>query len=170
MHPAPILRRALGVLTLSLLLSGWTAATVVADDTDNPDTGASPMRAEGTFTVEITPEDNQTVDGTARGRSALTKTFTGDLVATGAGTMLTGMGQSPTSAAYVAIERVEGTLDGKSGGFMLVHRGVMTADGQDALITVVPDSGTGDLRGLDGTFHIDIVDGTHRYRFDYTLP
>jgi hypothetical protein len=37
-------------------------------------------------------------------------------------------------------------------------------------VSVVPDSGTGDLAGLAGTMAIDIVDGKHFYRFDYTLP
>ncbi|MDQ6689384.1 MAG: DUF3224 domain-containing protein [Gemmatimonadota bacterium] len=37
------------------------------------------------------------------------------------------------------------------------------------VITVVPDSGTGDLEGLTGTMPIEIVAGKHSYVFDYTL-
>jgi hypothetical protein len=37
-------------------------------------------------------------------------------------------------------------------------------------LTVVPDSGTGELEGLAGRMAIDIVDGQHVYTFDYALP
>mgnify|MGYP003404163542 CR=1 FL=1 len=35
---------------------------------------------------------------------------------------------------------------------------------------VVADSGTGELAGLRGRMQIDISDGAHHYRFDYSLP
>lgn len=39
------------------------------------------------------------------------------------------------------------------------------------LITVVPDSGTGELAGLTGKMAISIAaDGAHYYTFDYSLP
>jgi hypothetical protein len=37
-------------------------------------------------------------------------------------------------------------------------------------ITVVPDSGTGQLAGLTGTFLVVIADGKHSYEFDYSIP
>ena len=37
-------------------------------------------------------------------------------------------------------------------------------------VTVVPDSGTEDLVGLEGEFTIDIVEGEHLYEFTYSLP
>jgi hypothetical protein len=40
----------------------------------------------------------------------------------------------------------------------------------DLIITVVPDSGTGDLVGLAGRMDIIIANGKHSYEFDYTLP
>jgi uncharacterized protein DUF3224 len=36
-------------------------------------------------------------------------------------------------------------------------------------ITVVPDSGTDQLVGLNGKMTINIVDGKHFYEFEYTL-
>ena len=36
-------------------------------------------------------------------------------------------------------------------------------------VTVVPDSGTGQLVGLAGKMSIDIIDGKHLYDFEYTL-
>jgi hypothetical protein len=74
------------------------------------------------------------------------------------------------SAGYVAIERVVGRLDGRSGTFVLQHSGTMNRGQASLLVTVVPDSGTGELAGLAGTMAIDIVDGKHSYRFEYALP
>ena len=68
------------------------------------------------------------------------------------------------------MERVTGTLAGKSGSFALMHRGVMTRGQPELLISVVPDSGTDELEGLSGTLRIDIADGRHSYTFDYLLP
>lgn len=74
------------------------------------------------------------------------------------------------SAGYVAIERVTGTLRGRSGSFVFQHAGTMDRGAQRLAITVVPDSGSGELRGLAGAFEIQIEAGTHRYAFRYTLP
>jgi len=73
------------------------------------------------------------------------------------------------SAGYVAMERVHGTLDGRSGTFALQHSGTMTRGEGQLSVTVVPDSGTGQLAGLSGTMSINIADGEHSYEFDYTL-
>ena len=71
----------------------------------------------------------------------------------------------------MAIERVTGTLKGRSGAFTLLHLGTMKR-GRDFNLTiyVVPDSGTGQLTGLAGKMAIIIADGKHSYEFDYTLP
>jgi hypothetical protein len=37
-------------------------------------------------------------------------------------------------------------------------------------LTVVPDSGTGELTGLAGSMVIDIANGKHSYQFDYAIP
>jgi len=73
-------------------------------------------------------------------------------------------------AGYVAIERVTGTLHGRHGSFVLQHSGSMSAGAQQLTIGVVPDSGTGELRGLQGTLVVTIADGKHSYAFTYTLP
>jgi hypothetical protein len=36
-------------------------------------------------------------------------------------------------------------------------------------VSVVPDSGTGELAGLTGRMAITIADGRHSYDFDYAL-
>lgn len=127
-------------------------------------------QASGTFNVTITPvtpADDAATD--LPGRMTLAKTFHGGLTGTGEGEMLGAMGPDQ-SGAYVAMERVRGALDGREGSFLLVHRGVMDRGAQDLTITVVPGSGTGELTGLAGVFHLTIAGGEHRYVLDYTLP
>ena len=127
--------------------------------------------AKGTFTVDMKPQSEpNTSDGVSLGRMSLSKRFEGDLVATGQGEMLTALTQTQGSAGYVAIERVSGTLHGRSGSFVFQHTGTMDRGAQRLSITVVPDSGTGELAGLSGTFTLDIVDGKHLYDFEYALP
>ena len=73
------------------------------------------------------------------------------------------------SAGYVALERVSGTLNGRSGTLILQHSGTITRGMPKLIVTVVPDSGTGQLAGLAGTMVITIANGKHSYVFEYTL-
>jgi hypothetical protein len=84
--------------------------------------------------------------------------------------MLTAMTPVKGSAGYVAIEKVTGTLHGRTGSFVFQHTGTMDHGAQSLSITVVPDSGTGALTGISGTFRLTIVDGQHLYEFEYELP
>ena len=108
--------------------------------------------------------------GTKLGRMSLEKRFAGDLVATSRGEVLTAVTDTKGSAGYVAIERVTGTLGGRAGSFVFQHSSVMDRGVPTQSIRVVPDSGTGELVGLAGSFVIDIVEKKHLYVFDYTLP
>ncbi len=75
------------------------------------------------------------------------------------------------AAGYVAIDQVEATLDGRRGGFLLLHRGTMTKSGaSDLSVVIAPDSGTGALAGIAGTLKIEISGGVHHYELAYTLP
>jgi len=84
--------------------------------------------------------------------------------------MLAVMTETKSSAGYVAMERVTGKLHGRSGSFALQHSGTMTRGAQQLTITVVPDSGTGELVGLVGTMAIIIAEGKHLYELEYSLP
>jgi hypothetical protein len=126
------------------------------------------MRASGAFEVQIAPQAQDQAEGSTLSRMSLDKQFHGDLVGTGKGEMLTA-GTDTGSAVYVAIERVTGTLHGRAGTFVLLHNGTMTHDSQQLTITVVPDSGSGQLAGLSGNLTINIVDGKHLYDFEYSL-
>ena len=83
--------------------------------------------------------------------------------------MLAAMTGVKGSAGYVAIEQVTGTLHGRSGAFVLQHSGTMTRGAPQLIVSVVPDSGTGELAGLAGTMTIVIADGKHSYDFEYTV-
>ena len=132
---------------------------------------AQTMHANGTFEVKLAPQGaGDSADGTSLGRLTLDKQFQGDLQGSGKGEMLTAMTAVKESAGYVAIERVTGTLNGRSGGFILQHNGTMTRGQQQLIISVVPDSGTGQLAGIAGTMTIKIEGGKHFYALDYTLP
>lgn len=129
-------------------------------------------RATGTFEVKLSP---LTVADTALSavltRMSIDKDYTGDLEGTSKGEMLTGMTAVKSSAGYVAVERVSGTLHGRTGTFILQHAGTMTRGVTALTVTVVPDSGTGQLVGLTGSMSITITpDGRHSYDFNYTLP
>jgi hypothetical protein len=126
--------------------------------------------ASGTFEVKLKPlTAYDDTEGTMAGRMSLDKEFTGGLVATSKGEMLTAMTATKGSAGYVAIETVKGTLNGRKGTFVLQHSGTMNRNVPKLTITVVPDSGTGELAGLTGTMTIDIHDGKHFYEFDYSI-
>lgn len=129
------------------------------------------MHARGTFEVKMIPQPAQDgVGDPGIGRMALDKQFHGDLEATGKGQMLAAGTDVPGSAGYVALERISGTLHGRRGAFALQHSGTMTRGAPQLVITVVPDSGAGDLLGLTGTLSITVTEGQHGYDLEYTLP
>jgi len=128
-------------------------------------------RAAGTFEVKLTPEaSDEGTEGGSLGRMSIAKQFHGDLEGTSTGAMLSALTTTKGSAGYVAIERVTGTLQDRRGSFVLQHSGTMARGEQQLTITVVPDSGTGELTGLAGLMRIIIADGKHSYEFDYTAP
>lgn len=134
-------------------------------------TGRMQATAKGSFTVQLQPTGEPDVDDRiSLARMLLDKRFDGDLVGTGRGQMLTAMTPVEGSAGYVAMERVTGTLHGRAGGFVFQHAGTMARGAQSLSITVVPDSGTGALTGISGTFKLQIRDGKHFYEFSYELP
>jgi hypothetical protein len=127
--------------------------------------------ATGPFDVKLAPQgEDDKAEGSTLARYSLDKQYHGDLDATAKGTMLTAGTDVKGSAGYVAIERVTGTLNGRTGSFVLQHTGTLTRGAPVQNITVVPDSGTGQLTGLTGKLTVIIDAGKHSYAFDYSLP
>ena len=84
-------------------------------------------KISGSFEVTITPQAAvEQVGDPAIGRMALDKRFHGGLDATSRGEMLAFRSAVAGSAGYVAMERVVGSLDGRTGSFVLKHDGTMT--------------------------------------------
>jgi hypothetical protein len=128
-------------------------------------------RATETFEVQLKPQaPDGYADGASLGRMTIDKAYRGDLAGSAKGQMLTALTAVKGSAAYVAMERVDGTLHGRRGSFVLGHRGIITRGEQQLTPTVVPDSGTDQLTGISGTMQIKIADGVHSYAFEYALP
>jgi hypothetical protein len=128
------------------------------------------MHASGAFEVKLNPLPayNTSAD-TKLGRMSIDKQFHGGLEGTSQGEMLSAMTDIKGSAGYVAIERVNGTLDGRRGSFVLQHNATMNRGEPFLNIIVVPDSGSGELAGLTGSMKIIIAEGRHSYEFDYAL-
>ena len=153
------------VLALALMSSG-------AQPGFSAEQKGTAMKASGPFDVKVAPAAQEKFpEGSSTGRFSLDKQYHGDLEAVAKGEMLTAGTAVEGSASYVAIERVEGTLAGRKGTFMLQHLGTMGHGAQKLDITVVPDSGTGELVGISGTLAIEIAaGGKHSYVLEYALP
>jgi hypothetical protein len=125
--------------------------------------------ATGTFEVKLTPQDDQPADP-SMGRMTFDKQWSGDITGASKGQMLTGGDVKTGSAGYVAIEKFTGTVKGRKGSLIFQHSATMTAGQGDLSITVVPNSGTEELKGITGKLTIKIEGGKHFYDFEYSLP
>lgn len=156
-------------LSLTLLAEPTATFTPTA-----PGAGKAPpvtKVAKGTFDVKVTPiPGTDPMDTGGFARLALAKTFQGDLTGTSTGMMLGSSDAAQTSGGYVALEKVTGTLQGRTGTFALMHNGTMTPKAMEMRISVVPASGTGELEGISGTFKITIEGKKHSWEFEYQLP
>jgi len=149
----------------------FVGAALVALSAIHTNAKEQPMAtASGPFDVKLTALDAYNRNDASMGRRALDKQFHGALEASSQGEMLS-VGTARDNGGYVAIERVTGTLDGRSGSFALQHNATMTAGVPAMNIVVVPGSGTGALSGISGRMTIDIAaGGAHSYTFEYELP
>lgn len=154
----------LGFASAALAQSPHPSRTPVTKET------AMTRRAAGTFDVKLTPQTTDSPADAVPSRMLIDKRFHGDLEAGSKGEMLAAMTAVKGSAGYVAIEKVTGKLNGRSGSFVLQHYGIMERGAQQLTVTVVPDSGTGELAGLSGRMTIKIDGGKHEYVLEYALP
>jgi hypothetical protein len=128
------------------------------------------MQAKGTFEIQMTGEPPySTEDGVTLARAVFTKQFTGDLVGDSRVDFLGARTPVDGSAGYVGLERIAGTLGGRAGSFCAIHHGLMDRGAKHLTISIVPDSGTGELTGIRGTIDIEIVAKQHHYAIDYTI-
>ena len=131
-----------------------------------------PMHASGYFDVTLAPQaaDNPQVRTAQIDRLSIDKKYHGDVQGTSTGQMQA-IKDDRNTGAYVALEKVVGSLQGRSGTFMLMHYGYMSQGAVGRwLVEIVPDSGTDELAGLSGTVKIIQKDGKHYYEIEYALP
>ncbi|WP_020480460.1 DUF3224 domain-containing protein [Sandarakinorhabdus sp. AAP62] len=128
---------------------------------------AAAVEARGQFNVALAALP-AAPGGLAQHR--LEKQFSGDLAGTSTGVMMSAGDPAKGIAGYVAMEMVEATLAGRSGGFVLQHNGTMDAGGQQLNVVIVPGSGTGALAGITGSMAIRIENRQHYYTLTYDLP
>ena len=102
------------------------------------------LTAEGTFTVdsEFAPPFHAE-DGITMGRARFNKQLTGGLTGRSFVEMLYVRTPDPRCATYVALERIEGTLDGHTGSFVVHHVGIRSEEAESLTLSIVPGSGTG---------------------------
>jgi len=167
-----MLTRAALACVVVLTVVAWTLPVDAQQPLLRPAPKETPVKqiAKGTFIVKLTPVPAASDPATADlGRVTIDKLFQGDLEGTSKGEMLTAATATKGSAGYVAMERVTGTLQGRKGSFILQHTATMNRSVPSLSISVVPDSGTGQLLGISGTLSIIIENGEHSYVFEYTI-
>ena len=126
--------------------------------------------ARGTFEVVMGGEPPYLEqDGLTLNRNFVYKEFFGDMAGTSQAQMLAAFTATLGSAGYVAIEHFTGSVAGKQGSFVLQHSGVMSKGGAQLVVTIVPDSGAGDLAGISGTLEIGNDEGHHSYVLRYEI-
>jgi len=102
-------------------------------------------------------------------RATVTKTFTGDIEGEGQVEYLM-VYRSDGSASFVGLERVVGRIGGKTGTFVLQRIGVFEGGQAKESYSVIPDSATGELRGLRGDGSSAVGHGgEHPFTLDYDL-
>jgi Protein of unknown function (DUF3224) len=168
---------ALRVVAVFFVFSLASGCVLSQSSAPQPAKSATPLkgttvtnRASGTFEVKLSPQPlHDKIEGATLGRMSIDKQFRGDLEAASKGEMLSAMTATKGSAGYVAIEAVTGTLNGRRGTFVLQHTGSMDRATPSLSVSVVPDSGTGELIGLRGNMQINVTEGKHSYVFEYVL-
>jgi len=157
------------VILFVLTLAGLGVCARADEGSSESTQKETTMTARGTFDVKVTQQPQDDSAGGPFGRLFLDKQFHGDLEGASKGQMLAAGTAVEGSGAYVAFELVTGRLNGKQGSFILQHKGTMRKGVYKLSVTVVPDSGTGELAGIAGAMTIIIEGGKHSYEFEYTL-
>jgi Protein of unknown function (DUF3224) len=111
------------------------------------------MATSATATFQIAGWDEDEImqtDGSAKvTRATVSRTFEGDIEGTGTVEWLMAYDDGG-SATFVGIERIVGSIVGRTGSVVLRHVGAFDGQMATADLLVVAGSGTGELRGVRG--------------------
>lgn len=134
---------------------------------------ATAMRKHATTTFTLDSWDEKNYDekeGAPRlARVTSTKSYKGDIE--GQGKLEYLMTYLPDgTAAYIGFERITGTIDGRSGSFVLQHTGKFENGEARTILSIVSNSGTGDLHGISGEGAFNVRhDPPYTMTLDYNL-
>ena len=108
--------------------------------------------ASGRFKLDSWDEASyaQTGDGGKLTRASVKQTFFGDIEGQGTVEWLMAY-RGDETAHFVGLQHVAGRLAGRTGDFVLQTSGSFDGRSAEGEWSVVPGSGTGELRGLRGT-------------------
>ncbi|HEX8287493.1 MAG TPA: DUF3224 domain-containing protein [Pyrinomonadaceae bacterium] len=113
---------------------------------------------------------NETADGQTFSRGTVNKTFDGALKGESTGEILMFSG-ADGSAAYTVLEKVTGEIEGRAGSFSMMHGATHTPqETSRAGGIIVPNSGTGALKGIGGVVEFKSGENGKHIILDYTLP
>jgi hypothetical protein len=124
--------------------------------------------AIGTFEVKMLPPAGPPVEGDFV-RLSLDKAFAGAMEGTSRVEMMASSDGSSPSGGYVALERFTGKLDGRAGGFVMQHSGVMSPGFMEIQVVITPGSGSGELAGISGKLEIRKEGKQHHYTLHYEV-
>lgn len=110
------------------------------------------------------------VEGRKLTRAEVSFTYQGDIEGESTLQYLMSYNEDGTGS-FVGIEKVTGSINGRSGGFVWQHTGRFDERGVWATLTVAPGSGTGELAGLNGKAEIELIGHKDSYPivFEYEI-
>src|SRR5712664_1008748 len=148
--------RFISIVVLVITASALALTQVKTKDADQKTQVAretTSMRKQAKATFGIKSWDEKTyieMEGAPKlTRVSATKSYQGDIEGEGKLEYLM-MYRTASSASFMGLERVTGSIGGRSGSFVLQHSGTFERGVAKVTLSVVPGSGTGDLRGLLG--------------------
>ena len=132
---------------------------------------SSDQRTRATAKIEVHTYEPETYENSGGGTDLVeihvTEAFHGDIEAEGVVRFLQAI-RADGSASFVGIERVSGSITGRSGTFLLQDAGTVVGGIVSGDWFVIPGSGTGQLAGLRGTggFRANLGEGA-QIHLDY---
>jgi hypothetical protein len=109
-----------------------------------------PKLANSAFKIDRQDATPAAWEGGNISRTRWAKTFTGQLTGSSVVEAVMLKLDDAGPAAYVGLERIACTLDGRLGTFVLLHACTAAGDDHSTSWTIVPGSGTGELAGIRG--------------------
>ncbi|HEY6740467.1 MAG TPA: DUF3224 domain-containing protein [Actinopolymorphaceae bacterium] len=136
----------------------------------------NPPVQENTFTSTSWEEERPSADEAGRPRVAHARTtnrFTGVITGSSVAHFVLYYSAGETEwggpGTYHGYEQVTGTVDGRTGSFVLEHHGSFEGTTVRTSWTVVPGSGSGELTGLKGTGGFVATHGEPATRYPHEL-